>query len=460
MPSTSVTRPPIPQAPLVDPQTGYVTREWWRWFASIGTASLATTSSITNINNDITNIIEEAQPIPLLDDPSDADEVMRQAMLLRTPGECSCDLGDAAKMALRFIPPTEAIGPQLDDLLRKVLEILRPVDQVAADQLAQALQRPADPASDQLALLAQILGMPNSPLPSGSRGQVLTSLGSAWVGSNVINANASQVIPPGFLFLPEQLLNLFQVDGKSLDLTLNAFGTGVRPSLDMGLARGTMAAPTAVQTNDALFNFTGNGYGTTALVGPGFRQRAIAAENWSDTNQGAKLEFALVPVGSGWPTATICLMLDPINGNSLLGTPTNNNAGAGYVGEFVSSVIGFPSRLALTDGVFLNVTSISLTPGDWDVNGNLEFVFSVAGTGAEGEVTTTSLGSNDNTENVAYAYFDMPAGGFTGQTFISFAVGTARISVGSTTTVYLTAAGHFGAGTGAAYGTIRARRMR
>jgi hypothetical protein len=186
MPSTSVTRPPIPQAPLVDPRTGMVTREWWRWFAAVGTASVATTASITNITNDITNIIEEAQPIPLLDDPSDPADVMRQALLLRNPGECACDLDDAAKRALRFIPPADAIGPQLDDLLRKVLELVRPVDQVATDQLMQALDRPgdqlpldqlaiaaqllavpADPSSDQLALLAQVLALPvPSPIPS------------------------------------------------------------------------------------------------------------------------------------------------------------------------------------------------------------------------------------------------------------------------------------------------------
>src|SRR2546429_321709 len=85
MPSTSVTRPPIPQAPLVDPRTGMVTREWWRWFAAVGTASVATTASITNITNDITNIIEEAQPIPLLDDPSDpaaSDQLLLMAAML------------------------------------------------------------------------------------------------------------------------------------------------------------------------------------------------------------------------------------------------------------------------------------------------------------------------------------------------------------------------------------------
>jgi hypothetical protein len=47
------------------------------------------------------------------------------------------------------------------------------------------------------------------------------------------------------------------------------------------------------------------------------------------------------------------------------GTNTNDNASAGNVGEIISSSIASGSAVALTSNVAVNVTSITLTPGDW-----------------------------------------------------------------------------------------------
>jgi len=52
----------------------------------------------------------------------------------------------------------------------------------------------------------------------------------------------------------------------------------------------------------------------------------------------------------------------------LIGTTTNDNAAAGQVGEYVSSTITGGASVALTPGVATNITSISLTAGDWDVS--------------------------------------------------------------------------------------------
>lgn len=56
------------------------------------------------------------------------------------------------------------------------------------------------------------------------------------------------------------------------------------------------------------------------------------------------------------------------NGVSILGTNTNDSAAAGFVGEYVESVTGVVTAGATT--VWTNVTSISLTAGDWDVSGD------------------------------------------------------------------------------------------
>ncbi|MGF6309478.1 hypothetical protein ABIB82_003924 [Bradyrhizobium sp. i1.8.4] len=54
-------------------------------------------------------------------------------------------------------------------------------------------------------------------------------------------------------------------------------------------------------------------------------------------------------------------------------TNTNNNASAGNVGEFISSNVASGSAVALTTGTAADVTSISLTAGDWDVEGMVTF---------------------------------------------------------------------------------------
>lgn len=62
-------------------------------------------------------------------------------------------------------------------------------------------------------------------------------------------------------------------------------------------ARGTQAAPSAVLNRDYLGSFFGSGYATTHW-GSGAGLAAIAAENWTDTSQGAGLWFGATPLGS------------------------------------------------------------------------------------------------------------------------------------------------------------------
>lgn len=58
----------------------------------------------------------------------------------------------------------------------------------------------------------------------------------------------------------------------------------------------------------------------------------------------------------------------------IVGTATNNNVGAGFVGEFVSSVLASGAAISITTNTATNLTSIPLTAGDWDVWGNITFL--------------------------------------------------------------------------------------
>src|SRR6185312_14765343 len=59
-----------------------------------------------------------------------------------------------------------------------------------------------------------------------------------------------------------------------------------------------------------------------------------------------------------------------INKGQLPGTTTNDNASSGNVGQLISSNIVSGSSVSLTTATPLDITTISLTAGDWDVQGN------------------------------------------------------------------------------------------
>jgi hypothetical protein len=144
----------------------------------------------------------------------------------------------------------------------------------------------------------------------------------------------------------------------------------------------------------------------------------------------------------------------------IIGTTTNNSANAGSVGEFISSTVLQANRVALTSGTPVNVTSISLTAGDWDVtallglseNSSVAWTYYVGSissvSGTLSTLQTNSVTGSINTTTLAVVNVYLPAP-------------VVRISLASTTTYYLVAQGGFTGGSGqAAFGTIRARRVR
>lgn len=142
----------------------------------------------------------------------------------------------------------------------------------------------------------------------------------------------------------------------------------------------------------------------------------------------------------------------------ITGTATNNNATAGNVGEDVVSNIASGSAVALTNGVPANVTSISLTAGDWEVWGAI--------CTNPGGTTTQSvfIGGINSTSATRPAtdgfYWSVGAGVIaTGSPWCQ-SVAPVRASLASTTTYYLVTQSNFGVSTNAAYGYIEARRMR
>ena len=86
------------------------------------------------------------------------------------------------------------------------------------------------------------------------------------------------------------------VDGTNTILTMDSYmgGAGNAQHSDFlfRAARGTLASPTASQTDDIIGQIQARGYGTTGFAATARAGiRLIAAENWTDTAQGAYLSF-------------------------------------------------------------------------------------------------------------------------------------------------------------------------
>lgn len=137
------------------------------------------------------------------------------------------------------------------------------------------------------------------------------------------------------------------------------------------------------------------------------------------------------------------------------GTITNDSPPAGFKGEWKNSDITTAQNFPAS-GVWGDLTSISLTAGDWDIGG-LVFAQSNGAT-----VTICEMGISQTSGNNAPSRGPL-AFGFAPPTATyatSGAVPDYRFSLASTTTVYLKYYAEYTVATPKAFGTIHARRVR
>lgn len=144
--------------------------------------------------------------------------------------------------------------------------------------------------------------------------------------------------------------------------------------------------------------------------------------------------------------------------SGIIGTTTNDNAAAGSVGEFISS--NQTGGIVLTSTIAITITSISLTAGDWDVWGQVIFSPAVA---AAVNYISGSISLTNNTVDGTHGSINIQSyGGQVIATYISNVsslCNVVRLSLASTTTVYLIAASGFTSSM-SAEGIINARRVR
>lgn len=222
-------------------------------------------------------------------------------------------------------------------------------------------------------------------------------------------------------------------------------GTDVLPIVDVGAPSVTKkATPQAVvgaSVNDLAQTWNAAGTTFTAIKMNATDTASAAGSLLLDLQVGSASQFKVGKSGI-------------VTAKAQVGTITNDNAAAGQIGEIVEATVLVGSAVALTSGTSVDVTSISLTAGDWDVWGNV--AFSLGGgttiTALVGWINSASATIPTNPNGGAYAHFGGDAR--------TFPVGCRRISLASTTTIYLTVFAGFAVNTLSSFGYIGARRVR
>ena len=154
-------------------------------------------------------------------------------------------------------------------------------------------------------------------------------------------------------------------------------------------------------------------------------------------------------------------ILNGTSGVAIAGVTGGGSAAAGNVGQVISSLVPIGSGVSIaTSGTAVNMSSVSLTAGDWDVEGSVNFV---AGSATIVAGALHEVGFNTSTASLpvdgSEIYVAAPILTTTSANF-GTAVSKKIYNVSTTTTVYLVANGTFTAGTEKVYGTIVARRIR
>lgn len=270
------------------------------------------------------------------------------------------------------------------------------------------------------------------PSAQGGAHQLLTNDGSGnlgWTGTAL-------TVNPSF---PEVTMN-----GA---LVFSGGSMSVQPSATINVGNGPDNSNSYVAFGDAVGGQVNVCGPSTAISGSTYNLHLPTAQGSAGS--------VLTNDGSGNLSFSTAVSQGSSGANGIIqGTNTNDDAASGRVGEYVSSTVTSP--VSLTTNVVSNITTISLTAGDWDVSGNVGLAIGSGTTltYAIGAISDTSAVQPAAPASTVEAYFGAPV------TDPVFPLPTIRVSLASTTTYYLIAKAGFSVSTLGGYGTIWARRAR
>jgi hypothetical protein len=216
-----------------------------------------------------------------------------------------------------------------------------------------------------------------------------------------------------------------------------------------------------------MFDFPNSPTTGTIIAGPGGIQYRYDGTKWTAYTTGVSYAPLASPIFTGDPQAPTPTATD--NDTSIattawglprVGVTDGSNAAAGQVGEVIQVTRNQASAVTLASGSDYGMLNIVLTPGDWELTGEIWF------------------NTNTNTNNCAFSASISQSGSTpgdvfaTGATRVNLGTGNAnmyppilapaplRVNVSTNYTVYLVAWATFSGMTVTAYGRLQARRMR
>ena len=284
--------------------------------------------------------------------------------------------------------------------------------------------------------------------------QGVTSVAPNTTGFPLVSNGASS--DPSFQFLP--------VAGGGTGLTTLAIGDLLQANSTSSFAR-----LAAVATGNVLIS---GGVGVASSWGKvgltthvsGILPLANGGTNSDLSATGGASQFLRQNTSGGavTPVRPVCADLSdssvycPATRGQLPGTTTNDNASSGNIGEYVSASIVRTSAVSLTTATPANITSITITAGDWDVQGQCAYT----GTATATTVLHCSLSTTSATEVSTPGSFSGFPGGNVSATDIMPSLLSQRFSVSGSTTIFMVGRADFASGTASGFGLLQARRRR
>jgi hypothetical protein len=174
------------------------------------------------------------------------------------------------------------------------------------------------------------------------------------------------------------------------------------------------------------------------------------------TPAAALTNLGAAPIASPTFTGTVTIPASAaIAQPHIAGVTDGSNAAAGQVGEYHSVLIPVGSAIGISSSAWSEVAALLLQPGDWDVDGVVGFAGTPTGISqlAAAVATAVSPPAVGTSDDSSLQYIQTTGPGYV-------ATGTARISITSATTVYLSALAGYTGGSAVAFGQLRARRVR
>lgn len=228
------------------------------------------------------------------------------------------------------------------------------------------------------------------------------------------------------------------IEAKTKTFSNLGVDTELKSGGTVSTANGTVAAPSLTFTNS-----TGSGI-----------YRA-GADNIVITTAGVS---AIDISSAQLVTLTNNIVFNPTT-KGIKGTTTNNNAAALNVGEYVESIASATN--APTSTQYGDLTSISLTAGDWDVTAGIFWTVNGATWSQYGHGISITSGNSPTGLNTGENFSNNTStGSATVPASVTKFVSSYRMSLSGTTTVYLKYISNYTAGPPQAQGRLSARRVR